>query len=288
MRRFLLWVAVGMLLAIILLCLPFNPPRWTVEEIGERVDKLNEKAAILTPHRTLGKKTRKANLALFEKVERGEPLSTEESATYRLLYQSILLDKQRELSLLDDQLTVLTDYMPAETNNVGTHGIEGSHDHHDASAGANLAMLRQNLATLDAATGALDSLARVRAAISAYKNLNDILLHMATAPQTKSVPRVPESPADNLQALFESMMEHFKRAQFAPVNSPAYAAEVHLALDSYAALVALVQDHVYDRLGPIERSYSGRWSGWRTLSPPLRSVTANRIPRAKVATAARN
>ena len=102
---------------------------------------------------------------------------------------------------------------------------------------------------------------------------------MATAPQTKSVPRMPETPADELQARYEPMMAHFKRAQFEPVNSPAYAAEVHRALDYYNALVVLVQDRVHDQLGPLERSLSGRFGSWRSMAPSLRGVTTNRIPR---------
>jgi hypothetical protein len=281
LRRFLYWFIGGLFAAFVLLCLPFNPPKWTASEIGHRVDLLNEKAAIDTPHHTLGKKTREANLALFEKVERGEALSGEESTKYRVLYQSILNEKQHELSLLDDQLTVLTNYKPDEKNNVGTMGIEGTHDHHDASAGANLVALREDLARLDHAHGALLSYTRVRTALAAYKDLDDIVLHMATAPQTKSVPREPESPVDELQAHYEPMMLHFKRAQFEPVNSPAYAAEVHQALDSYNALVVLVQNRVYDKLGPVERSLVGRWGTWKQLAPPLGSVTTNRIPRTK-------
>jgi hypothetical protein len=278
-RRFLLWLVAALLLGLVLLGLPFNPARYSAAEIAQRVDLLNEKAGIDTPHHTLGKKTRAAHLALFEQVERGDELSAEDSAAYRVLYQSILKDRQHELARLDRQLTVRTNYEPEVANNVGTRGIEGAHDHHDDSAGANLAALRAELDQLEHASGALASLTRVRKAIGAYKNLEDILLHMATAPQTKSVPRVPEAPADALQAEFEPMMTHFKRAQFEPVNSAAYAAEVHAALDRYAALVVLVQDRVYAALGPVERSYSGRWSGWRALGPSLRGVTNERIPR---------
>jgi hypothetical protein len=280
-RRFLPWVAAVLVLAFALLCMPFNPRKWTADEIGVRVDLLNEKAAIDTPHHTLGKKTREANLALFEKVESGQPLTADESATYRLLYQSILNQKQHELSLLDDELTVLTNYRPDEKNNVGTLGIEGSHDHHDASAGENLAAMRRDLERLESASGVTASYDRVRAALSAYKDLDDIVLHMATAPQTKSVPRAPDAPADQYQALFESLMLHFKRAQFEPVNSPAYVTEVHLALDSYRELVVLVQDRVYAQLGPLERSLTGRWGSWRSLAPPLRGVSLDRIPRAE-------
>jgi len=276
LRRFLIWTIAVLFVVFVLLCMPFNPRKWTASEISARVDLLNEKAGIDTPHHQLGKKIREANLALFEKVERGEVLTAEESAAYRVLYQSILKQKQRELSLLDGELTVLTNYEPEEKNNVGTLGIEGSHDHHDASAGANLVALRRDLEQLDNATS---SYTRVRATLAAWKDLDDVILHMATAPQTKSVPRAPETSVDELQAQFEPMMLHFKRAQFEPVNSPAYASEVHQALDSYDALVLLVQDRVYARLGPLEKSLAGRWGSWRSLAPSLRGVTTNRIPR---------
>ena len=279
-RRVLLWITAGMILALTVFCfLPYDPPKWTASGISDRVDLLNEKAAILTPHLTLGRKTREANLALFEKVERGQELTAHESAAYRVLYQSILKDRQHELAKLDHELTVLTNFGADEKNNVGTLGIEGSHDHHDASSAANLAALRQDLERMEQATGAMASYTRVRASLAAWKDLDDIILHMATAPQTKSVPRVPEAPANELQAEYEAMMLHFKRAQFEPVNSPAYATEVHLALDRYDALVLAVQGRVYAALGPAERSLSGRWGSWRSLAPSLRGVTTERIPR---------
>jgi len=279
LRRVLVWVAAALVLGFVLLCLPFNPPKWTAGEISGRVDLLNENSAVTAPHKKLGKKTREANLALFEKVESGQPLSAEESAAYRVLYQSILKDKQSELKLLDHQLTVVDNFRLEEKNNVGTFGIEGAHDHHDASAAENLAALRMDLEQIDQASGVNASYTRVRAAISAYKNLTDIIGHMGTAPQTKSVPNEPKPATDELQRLFEVMMVHYKRAQFEPVNSPAYATEVHLALDSYDALVVLVQDRVYDHLGPLERSLSGRWGSWHSLGPSLRGVSNTRIPR---------
>jgi hypothetical protein len=279
LRRVVSWVAAVVVLGFVLLCFPYDPPKWTAGEISDKVERLNEKAAIATPHHSLGKKTREANLALFEKVERGQELSAEESAAYRVLYQSILKDKQSELARLDHQLTVLTNFSPQEKNNVGTLGIEGSHDHHDSSAAANLAELRHDLARLESASGATASMSRVLAANSANKNLTDVILHMATAPQTKSVPNVPHAPIDDLQQQFEAMMVHYKRAQFEPVNSPAYVTEVHLALDSYDALVTLVQDRIYGHTGPLERSLAGRWSSWRSLTPPLGGVSTDRIPR---------
>src|SRR6185503_16781601 len=249
-RRVLGWGAALLVVAFVALLFPFNPPKLTPAEITAKVDLLNEKAAIDTPHHDLGKKIREANLALFEKVERGEQLTTEESASYRVLYQSILNQKQHELSLLDHELTLLTNYMPEKPNNVGSMGIEGRHDHHDASAAANLDALRRDLAQLESANGVLGSYTRVR-----------------------------ETASDELQRLFEPLMLHFKAAQFEPVNSPAYKSEVHLALDSYDALVVLVQDRVYSRLGPVERSLTGGWGSWRSLTPSLKGLTSNRIGR---------
>jgi hypothetical protein len=278
-RRVLGWGAAILVLALVLACLPFNPRKWSAAEIATRVDLLNEKAAIDTPHHDLGKKIREQNLALFEKVESGQQLTEGESADYRVLYQSILRGKQSEFKKIDHELVVMTNYMPRENNNVGTQGIEGSHDHHDASAAANLAALRRDLERLERASGVTASFTRVNAAIAAWKDLDDVILHMATAPQTKSVPRAPEAASDELQARFEPMMLHYKRAQFAPVNSPAYATEVHAALDSYDALVLRVQDRIHASLGPMELSLAGRWGSWRSLAPSLRGVTSKRIPR---------
>jgi len=287
LRRFLGWLAAVLAVAFVALLFPFDPPKWTANEIAARVDLLNEKAAIETPHHTLGKKIRAAHLALFEKVESGQQLTAEESAEYRVLYQSILNQKQHQLSWLDDELTVLTNYMPDKQNNVGSFGIEGKHDHHDASAEANLVALRRDLQEMESASGVLASYTRVRAAIEAYKDVNDIVLHMATAPQTKSVQRSAEASTDELQAQYEPMMAHFKSAQFEPVNSPAYAADVHAALDRYDVIVSLVQDRVYAHLGPVERSLTQRWSSWRSLSPSLKGVTTKRIPRTAPAAVAK-
>jgi hypothetical protein len=278
-RRVVLGLIAAPVLAFAFLCLPYDPPQWTASEISEKVDLLNENSAVTTPHLKLGKKTREANLALFEKVESGQPLSADESATYRVLYQSILKDKQSFLRKLDRELTVRTNFRIEEKNNVGTLGIEGSHDHHDSSAAANLVALRNDLLRVDHASGATASLTRVRGAIDAYKDLTDVIEHMGTAPQTKSVPNEPVVPTDELQRQFESMMLHYKRAQFEAINSPAYVTEVHLALDSYDALVAQVQDRLYGRLGPLERSLSGRWCTWRSLAPSLGEISATRFPR---------
>jgi hypothetical protein len=181
----------------------------------ERVDLLNENSAVTAPHMKLGKR-RGRQISLFEKVERGQPLSVEESATYRVLYQSILKDKQSELKLLDHQLTVVTDFRIEEKNNVGTFGIEGSHDHHDASAAENLSALRRDLVQLEQASGATASFVRVRAAISAYKNLTTSLRTWGRHRRPSPCPMSPR-PCGRTNSS-SAMMVHYKRAQF-DVNS---------------------------------------------------------------------
>ena len=37
LRRLLYWFIGGLVVAFVLLCLPFNPPKWTAGEISERM-----------------------------------------------------------------------------------------------------------------------------------------------------------------------------------------------------------------------------------------------------------
>ena len=255
----------GLVLALALLCLPYDPPRWTAREISEKVDLLNENSAVTTPHLKLGKETREANLALFEKVESGQPLSADESAAYRVLYQSILKDKQSLLKRLDRELTVLTDFRPGEKNNVGTLGIEGSHDHHDSSAGANFFALKKRSVACGAGEGGdgvSDAHSCRHRCLQGSHRPHRAHGHRAADQVGANEPVVP---TDELQRQFESMMLHYKRAQFEPVNSPAYVSEVHLRWTVTTHSSTQVQNRIYDQLGPLERSLSGRWCTWRSL-----------------------
>jgi hypothetical protein len=76
--------------------------------------------------------------------------------------------------------------------------------------------MRDEIYRMSNARGPAASLVRTRNAIYAYKDLTDILLHLATAPQTKSVPYDPQEsqPAGNLEALFGNVLREFKLAQF--------------------------------------------------------------------------
>jgi hypothetical protein len=260
---------------------PYDPPAWTRGEVTHLVDVINEASSVIVPHKTLGKKIRFEHQCLFEKVEKGTELSEAETAEYRKLYQQIIFNNQFFFSSYDHQVTILQDVGPDADNNIGGKGIAGSHDHHDASAHANLDLLKSNLARIDAASGSFAPLQRIFAAAKANKNLTDIMLHLGTAPQTVSVSYMPGNPqpGDALGQDYETVLREFKTAQFAPMNSPAYVNALHAALNAYDRMVLNVQDHVRTKLSPWERTLAGRWLSWQSLTPPLGSYKAYRFPR---------
>jgi hypothetical protein len=262
---------------------PYDPPARTPQEISGLTDILNEASSVIAPHKTLGKKIRFENLALFKRVEDGIELSESESADYRKLYQQIVLNNQLFFWSYDHQVTAMPDVGMDKSNNVGGQGIAGNHDHHDASARINLDLLKGNLARIDAASGLMASPVRILAAIKAHKNLTDLMLHFGTVPQTVSVGYAPSefAPDDALAANFETALREYKTAQFAPVNSPAYVNALHAALAAYDKMIIEVQDHVRTKLGPVERTLAGRWLAWQSLTPPMGSYKAYRFPRSK-------
>lgn len=274
---------VGIVVAIYIY-VPYDPPKWTVDEIRSRVDLLNEAAAVDTPHNGLDDgETRAQHLALFEAVERGAELSDAQSAEYRTIYQGILKRNQGSLKLFDSNLTVLTDVGMDQDNNVGGKGIAGAHDHHDASARSNFKDLSASLQRIRSASGVTSPFVRIKNAIYAYKDVTDIVLHLATAPHTKSVPHVPAQnrPADSLSDDFETVLREFKLAQFEPVNSKQYIKHIHNALDRYDQMILKVQEIVYGNLSTLERTIAGRWGAWQSFGPPVGGLQANRIPRSR-------
>jgi hypothetical protein len=260
---------------------PWDPPARTPQEISALSDILNEAASVIVPHKTLGKKIRYENLALFEAVERGEELSEADSQTYRRLYQQIILNNQTFFWSYDHQVTPMPDVGMDMDNNAGGTGIAGLHDHHDVSARANLDLLKGNLATLESASGFTGPLVRIFATAKAHKNLTDLMLHFGTMPQTVSVPYIPTEVAagDMLATNFETMLREYKTAQFAPVNSPAYANALHAGLGAYDKMILEVQDRVRANLGPVERTLAGQWLSWQSLTPPTAKYKAHRFPR---------
>ena len=269
-RRLVARAAVLLILAGGVLAFWPKPPM-SAGEIRKYAEGLNEVAAIQTPHHVLDRKgVRAAHLAMFEAVEAGRPLSAEDSAQYRRLYQSILKDRQAFLYRFDREMSVRTDLHMDRANNVGGMGIAGAHDHHDASAGANFAKLQAELSRVENARGLVAPFQRVLAATASHKNLTDIIEHLGTVPQTLSVPHGPmPAPRDAVEADYQALLAAFKRAQFAPVNSPAYYAAVRMALARYAAMAARVEARLQARLSPFEQALSGRWASWQSLASPI-------------------
>jgi hypothetical protein len=120
-------------------------------------------------------------------------------------------------------------------------------------------------------------------AAAAYKAIDDILFHLATAPQTKSVGYAPPERQSSgpMEDQFEAQLQSFKRAQFEPINSPAYVRNIHSALDVYDQLVLDIQDVVFTRLSPWERTLAGRWGSWQSLTPPIDLSVVIRFPRSE-------
>jgi hypothetical protein len=260
---------------------PYDPSPWTPDEVRRRVDGLNERAAVTSVHGILASRAaHERHGALLNKVQKGVELTAVESAEYRDLYQAILADNQRLLGFLDWNLAILTDVGMARPNNIGGLGIEGAHDHHDASARSNFTDVLSALDAIRTASGPFSSMTRIKNAMSTYKNLTDIILHLGTAPQTKSVGYAPaeQTAQGPLPGAFEAHLQSFKRAQFEPVNSPAYVRHLHEALRGYDRLVLDVQDVVLRHLGPWERTFAGRWGSWQSFGTSVEGEVV-RFPR---------
>ncbi|GEM_PF-1004909 len=241
----------------------------SMEEIRSRSDILNNAAAVVVPHTRLDDgQTRAKHLKLFEKVERLVELTKEESAAYRTVYQDILYRHQSYLRGFDGNITVMSDVDMDIANNTGGTGIGGAHDHHDQSARSNA---KDVIAALDEIASMPDgffSLTKVRRATEAYKDLADILLHLGTAPQTKSTPYVPPvTITGKVHRLSEETLKNFKAAQFATVNSTEYWQAIHRALDHYDELVFEVQAQIHASLNPFERRLAGPWGGFQSVGP---------------------
>ncbi len=230
---------------------------------------LNEIAAVDVPHNDfLSDEQRQNHTVVLDKVEDGLELSPEESSEYRQLIQSVLFDYQSRLVWLDRNLTVLSDVGMDRLNNIGGSGISGHHDHHDASARRNFADLSLALDRTEAANSWPTS--RILSANRAYKNLTDIVLHLAVGVHTVSVEhQPPEDQPDpgSMASDFETLLKAFKSAQFEPVNSPAYVADINQALDAYGRLVMTTQTRINVALSPLERRLAGRWLAIHTIAP---------------------
>lgn len=256
------------------------PVPLTPKFISGHVDVLYDAASIWVPHFEIDDgQLRNQHQPLFEKVEKDLPLSERECENYRNLYQALLLQNQHRFGLLDAQLSVVENLAMTEKNNVGSFGVEGKHDHHDLSSRNNFTEIHKSIHYLQQNSRNKDwifSLSRVEQALSIYKNLNDVLFHLGTVPHTKSVVYIPANAgAEPMQKLFESMLFHFKRAQFLVINSPEYREQLKLALEEYQQLVEMSQRIVHENLSPLELKLVGNWGGWRSLTPDVSDLPGN-------------
>ncbi len=264
------------LLLVLLCCLSFLsiPTPLPSKYISQKISGLHQIASIWVPHFEIDNgQLRQQYRSLFEKVEQHIPLSDEECESYRKIYQQLLFKDQRKFSLFDAQLSFVDDLAMTEKNNVGGLGVEGRHDHHDMSSRNNFSEIAISVNYLQQYPHDKDwgfSWRRVGQAIGIYKNLNDLLFHLATVPHTKSVSYMAQdSHSEPMQQLFESMLFHFKQAQFLTINTPEYNRQLVLALDKYRELIEMNQAIIYQSLSPLELKLAGNWGSWRSLTPKV-------------------
>jgi hypothetical protein len=205
---------------------------------------------------------------LMARVAKGEVLNAEDSADYRWDIQWILQQNQTLFALLDNNLCLVQDADKDQPNNVGGTGIEGLHDLHAASAVSNFDEMQADLTAL-ATAGMLQ---RIYLANEAYKDLTDLMVHLAPAMHSVVVAEAPALAAGadpELAKGFEAFRAAIGRASFADINSPTYLAAVTEAEAAYTGLALAVQDRVTARLSPLEQKIAGRWLALQGVQPRL-------------------
>lgn len=221
-------------------------------EADGMMKELYEGVQIDVPHRKLdGGKTRAGNAELFAKVEKGEPLTDEESARYRGLYQQILAGAQTRKEWYDRE-------------------VRGTADD-EASVRANLHEIGEVLERLRGLGAVAAPYERTKYAIFAYKDLFDVMAHLATSPNTRGgAYAAPQAkPPTDVEERGEVFLKDIQAAQLERVNSPGYWAAIDRALLAFVDLVVEVQARVDPRLGWFERRMAGPFGGWQSLTPLL-------------------
>lgn len=271
MEKVLIWIfslVTGICLLVWVYGVPSPPQKLTRADLIERIRALNESTAWHVPHFGLDDGVIRTQYeALFAPMEQGQVLSTSDSRRYREIYQQLLRENRSGLAFFDRNLTVLVDHAMDIDNNVGSTGIAGDHDHHDASIRSNLNDIQANLEILSGSSFFGFSPAKILAGLLVHKDTMDILLHVGTVPQTKSTRYEPLQTDDPVADATEKVLQHFKNAQFEGVNSFAYWQDVDRGIVAYAELVIIVQDLVFARLTPAELVVVGAWGNWRTFAP---------------------
>lgn len=240
---------------------PFTPP-----EMAARVAALWRYGAIEVPQQMAAKDD--PAQALMTRVAAGEVLTVADSARYRQAIQAVLADHQSLFALLDNNLCLAQDADMDQPNNLGSLGIAGLHDLHAASAASNFAEMQADLAGLPAA----GSLRRIYLANEAYKNLTDLMVHLAPAMHSVVVANAPALTSDadpELAHRFQAFRSAIRTASFAPINSPAYVAAVAQAQQVYTEMALQVQAQITLNLSPLEQKIAGRWLALQAVQPRL-------------------
>ena len=260
LKRKLLWASVAVVAALGASSYVANRVPHTVSEIEMLTDRLFEFGAVDFVHGAYDG----PEAALFDCVAKGQILSQAQSIRYRLSYQALLLDKQTLFTALDQNIELRRDEGMMRANNADGTGIAGLHDHHDVSAANNVVNISENLAMFDAAW----PLKRARLANDIYKDLTDLMVHLAPAVHSVGLlplDPVPEQSPTNYRAFYEAM----KRAQAAPVNTAQYWRAIDVAKAEYSEMLVDVQGQLRAENGAFLHLLSGRWLALQTVAPRL-------------------
>jgi hypothetical protein len=205
---------------------------------------------------------------LMARVAAGEVLDSAESARYRRAIQGVLAAHQGLFGLLDNNLCLVENAAPQEANNVGGIGIAGLHDWHAASAASNFDEMQGDLAGLATA----GTFGRIYLANEAYKDLTDLMVHLAPATHSVVVgpaPALPEGADPGLADDFAAFRRAMTEASFAEINSADYLSARARALDAYTDLAMAVQGQITAQLSPLEQRVAGRWLALQGVQPRL-------------------
>lgn len=270
--RTFLWASAALIVGIGVMSYNANKAPHTAVEVARLSDRLLEFGAVDFVHASYDG----AEIALFECVAAGQPLSPDQSIRYRKSYQAALLEKQGLFARLDQNIELRQDEGMQSPNNAGGTGIKGLHDHHDGSASNNIANIAGNLQRLETA----GPLRRAVLANDIYKDLTDLMVHLA--PAVHSVGLVPLDPLPaQTHPDYSAFYKAMKQAQTAPVNSAPYWAALDAAKVAYGALLEDVQHKVRAANSPLLHAVSGRWLALQTVAPRLSETSPSAEKRKK-------
>jgi len=237
-------------------------------------DRLFEFSATEFVHSGYAKDDSRSGQTLFECVIEGRVLTHEQSTAYRTLVQGWLLEKQGLFERLDADIALRTDEGMNVANNVGGMGIPGTHDHHDASAAHNAHDIQSNLARL----AEVGPLRRVHLANDIYKDVTDIMVHLA--PAIHSVGLLKEDAVSAIDdEVFVQLYRAMKQAQAANINSEQYWRAIDDAMIAYQSYVLKVQADVRAQNGAVLHALSGQWLSLQTIAPRLSEDSPGSIRR---------